>query len=94
MEYGSATYALGSDFQEASMNGKYTNFKVAVASGANYKMDAVSTYAAISYPSNMEVTREINKSSSQEVKGYKGSESAAAIIRATLNYGGLRVRVE
>ncbi len=93
MEYGSAEYGLSSNFSEVSMNGKYTSFKVAVPSNANYRLDAVSTYAGINYPDNLEVTREIRKSSSQEVKAYKGAENTAAIIRATLNYGGLKIRV-
>lgn len=93
MEYGSAQYNLAESFSEVSMNGRYTDFKVNVAPGANFRMDAVATYAGISYPENLEITREISKSSSQEVKGYKGSQNASAIIKATLNYGGLRVRV-
>ncbi|MEM6377708.1 MAG: hypothetical protein AAF705_05825 [Bacteroidota bacterium] len=93
MEYGSAQYNLAKGFTEVSMNGRYTDFKVNVDSGSNFKMDAVATYAGISYPESLEVTREISKSSSQEVKGYKGSQNANATIKATLNYGGLRVRV-
>lgn len=93
MEYGSAQYNLASSFTEVSMNGRYTDFKVNVASGVDFQMDAVATYAGISYPESLDVTREISKSSSQEVKGYKGSQNAAATIKATLNYGGLRVRV-
>lgn len=92
MEYGSAQYNLAKTFTEVSMNGRYTDFKVNVDAGANFKMDAVATYAGISYPEGLEVTREISKSSSQEVKGYKGNQNASATIKATLNYGGLRVR--
>ena len=92
MEYGSAQYGLGRSFQEASMNGRYTDFKVNVASGAAYRLDAVSTYAGINYPERLDVSREIRKSSSQEVKGHIGDANAAALIKATLNYGGLRIR--
>jgi hypothetical protein len=52
----------------------------------------MSTYAGISYPSNLEVVREISKSSSQEVEGYAGSKNANTVIKARLNYGGLKVR--
>ncbi|HKK74050.1 MAG TPA: hypothetical protein VJ953_03170 [Saprospiraceae bacterium] len=92
MEYGSASFGLSRQFQEASMNGKYTDFKVNVASGAAYRMDAMATYAGISYPSNFEVVKEISKSSSQEVEGYSLKSNAQATITARLNYGGLRVR--
>lgn len=92
MEYGSANFGLGSQFQEASMNGRYTDFKVNVASGTAYRLDAIATYAGINYPADLEVVREISKSSSQEVEGYSRNRDAKAMIKARLNYGGLRVR--
>ena len=92
MEYGSADFGLAKGFEEVTMNGRYTDFKVLVPAGASYKLDAMSTYAGISYPSNLDVVREISKSSSQEVEGYAGSKNANTVIKARLNYGGLKVR--
>lgn len=92
MEYGSAAYGLAKEFEEATMNGRYTDFKINVPSSAAYKLDAMSTYAGISYPSELEVSREVSKSSSQEVIGYSKNRNASAMIKARLNYGGLKVR--
>lgn len=92
MEYGSAIFGLSPQFQEVRVNGKYTDFKVSIPGQTAYRMDAMATYAGISYPANFEVLREISKSSSQEVEGYSRDRDAAAQIKARLNYGGLRLR--
>lgn len=92
MEYGSASFGLSRQFEEVSIHGKYTNFKVSVPSGTAYRMDAMTTYADIHYPSNFEVLRDISKSSSQEVEGYSQKRDATAMIKARLSYGGLRVQ--
>ena len=70
--------------------GTHANYKIRVADGASYKLDASGQHAGIRYPSDMDITYEKDKSNSQEVKGSKGS--SGGLIKARLTHGGLRVR--
>ena len=92
LEYGGASSGLGREFREANLVGRYTDFRIDLAGGSAYRMDAAATYAGISYPRTLTVTYELEKNSSHEVKGYQGSQNAGAVINARLSYGGLKVR--
>jgi hypothetical protein len=91
LQYGGARTGLGQNFREASLVGNYTDFKLNVASQANYQMDAAATYAGIVYPRALTVTYELEKGSSHEVKGHHGAANASAVIKARLSYGGLKI---
>lgn len=94
MQYGGASIEeLSRNFEEVSIEGSYTSFKIGVEGGGAFRMDAETNYAGIGYPSDMTVTYEYEKGSDHAVRGYVGSENASANIRARLNYGGLKVRV-
>ena len=94
MQYGGASIEkLSRGFDAVNIDGSYTSFKIGVEGGADFKMDAETNYAGIGYPSGMNVTYEYEKGSDHTVRGYVGSENAGASIRARLNYGGLKVRV-
>ncbi len=95
MSYGGVTVnAVDKDFTSVNLVGSYTDFKMGIESGANFKFDASAKYAGISYPSAMDVSYEVDKGSSHEVRGYIGSQSARGTITARLNYGGLKVKQE
>jgi len=92
LQYGGAKSGLSRNFREASLVGNYTDFKLEVASGAEYRIDASATYAGIVYPREMTVTYELEKGSNHELRGHQGGENAEAVINARLSYGGLKVR--
>ncbi|MBI5915946.1 MAG: hypothetical protein HY842_11250 [Bacteroidetes bacterium] len=79
-------------FSKINLVGKYSDFKLAVEDGASYTLDAATNYAGIAYPSGLNVTYEKDKGTSHEVKGHAGTQNARSAIRASLNYGGLKVK--
>ncbi len=92
LQYGGSSSCLADGFNEASLIGSYSDFKLCVGRSANYKIDASATYAGIDYPRGLNVTYEVEKSSSHELRGYQGSEGSPSVIHARLSYGGLKVR--
>ena len=94
-EYGGASIQkLAKGFSDVKLNGKYTDFRLNLESGAVYRMEASADYAGIRYPSAMTVTYEKDKGSSHQVEGHSGQQNAASVIKARLNYGGLKVKQE
>jgi hypothetical protein len=83
---------LAKGFSTVNLTGKYSDFKIYVAEGASYTLDAASNYAGIAYPAGLSVTYEKEKGTSHEVKGHAGTSGARSVIKANLNYGGLKVR--
>ena len=90
MSYGSAEAKLAKGFSSAAATARYTNFKIGTEAGASYFLDAISNYAGISYPTELDVEYNIQKNASQTVKGKLG-KSPAATIKVQLDYGGLKV---
>ena len=88
---GLAIESLKKGFKIVSMDCEYTDCKIYLDDNAAFQLDAISDYASINYPGDMEVTVEKTKNSNQEVKGYRGNASAG-MIKARLRYGGLKVR--
>ena len=92
MSYGGVRIEkLAADFSSLDLEGRYTDFKISPASGAAYQLEATARYGKIRYPDGMDVRREIDKSNTHEVKGSVGGNGGAGVIKATLDYGGLRV---
>ncbi|RME10594.1 MAG: hypothetical protein D6816_03130 [Bacteroidetes bacterium] len=83
---------LAKGFSSMDLKGKYTDFKIYVEPGASYVLDASTNYAGIAYPAGLNVTYEKDKGTSQAVKGHVGTSGARSVIRANLEYGGLKVR--
>lgn len=95
MQYGGASIEkLSRNFSSVYINGSYTGFKIGIERGSNFQFDAETNYAGIGYPSDMNVTYEYEKGSDHTVRGYIGANNASAIIKARLNYGGLKVFIE
>lgn len=92
LQYGGGDIGLSRSFQEANFSGNYADFKIAIESGAEYQLEASTSYAGITYPRDLNVTYELEKNSSHELKGYQGRQNAPATIKARLSYGGLKVR--
>ncbi len=96
LAYGNVTVeSLAKNFTEVQLLGRYTQFKIHVEDGANYKLDAVTKYAGVGYPDKMDVVYEKEKGSSVEVEGYMGGDkNTVQVIKARLDYGGIKVREE
>lgn len=91
MSYSDVTVEeLTRGFSVANLLGEYSDFKLGIASGANYELDANATYAGIGYPRDLTVVYEKEKMNAHEVKGHMGS--SGGVIKARLKYGALKVR--
>jgi hypothetical protein len=92
LDYGSATLGhVAKGFGEVRLIGSYADFKVKVEEGATYQVDAQADYAGIRYPTAMQVSFEKEEGTSHEVNGYVGQKGARSVIKARLDYGGLKV---
>jgi hypothetical protein len=80
-----------SGFEEINLTGRFTDYQVDIAPGASYHLEAAADYAGISYPTSMNVTYEQESSTYHLVEGYQGQEGGGSVIKAQLNYGGLKV---
>ncbi|MEM8908678.1 MAG: hypothetical protein AAGD05_12585, partial [Bacteroidota bacterium] len=92
LEYGSATLNMSDDFSEVQILGRYTEYRIQVPNGTEYKLDAATRYAGVRYPQQMNIVYEKEKGKAHEVEGYIGDEQTGRIIKARLDYGGLKVR--
>jgi hypothetical protein len=93
LEFGGVTIEqITKGFSEVILIGKYTDYRLTVEPGASYQLDANAEYAGINYPTNMKVTHEIEQGKSHTVKGHQGTQNARSVIKASLNYGALRVK--
>jgi len=92
LEYGGANFTLAKSFGECQLNGRYTDFAVTVARGTSYKLDAVTNYAGIRYPNELDVQYEKEQTSSHELRGSVGQ--GVSEILARLSYGSLKVRAQ
>ena len=92
LEFGLAQIdQLESGFSELSLVGRFTDYQLDIESGTNYQLEAAADYAGISYPASLQVTYEQESSTYHEVEGYHGSRQSASVIKAQLNYGGLKL---
>ena len=82
---------LEKGFEEVLLVGAHTSYKIGLADGVAYQLDASGTHSGISYPMDMDITYEKDKNYVREVKGSKGSGSKG-LIKARLSHGGLRIR--
>jgi hypothetical protein len=93
LQYGGlALEKLAKGFSNVNLVGKYSDFKIYVEDGASYTLDAATNYAGIAYPAGLNVTYEKDKGTSHEVKGHAGTQGARSVIKASLSYGGLKVK--
>lgn len=79
-------------FEKINLLGKHSDFKIVIENGASYSLDANASFAGIAYPEGLVVTYEQEKGTSHQVKGHAGGQSPRGAIKASLNYGGLKVK--
>ena len=93
LEYGSASVEkLDQAFSSVEIRGRYTNYRIEVQEGTHYQLDAASRYANIRYPDEITIVKEIRDGNEREVQGFVGDKSEAKVIKARLDYGGIKVR--
>ena len=94
MEYGGLRILrLADRFSELLLDGRYTDFRVAVDADAAYALTAACNFADLRYPSDLHLTLDQRRNTSREVKGYSRNQHAGSRINATVSYGGLRLTV-
>ena len=57
----------------------------------SYQLEATADYAGVLYPDKMSITYEKDNENYHEVEGYMGQRNARSVIKARLDYGGLKV---
>ncbi|MCB0704545.1 MAG: hypothetical protein KDC34_04520 [Saprospiraceae bacterium] len=82
---------ISPQFSEVNLVGQFTDYKVNLEPGTPYMLQAAADYAGVSYPASLKVTFEKESSTFHEVEGYHGKAQGVSVIRAQLNYGGLKV---
>ena len=93
LEYGSASIEeLDKAFTALEIRGRYTEYRITVQEGTHYHLDAVTRYAGIRYPSAFNVVYDKEDGPEKEIKGYVGDKSGVKVIKARLNYGGIKVK--
>lgn len=93
LEYGAAKVdKVSRGFSDLTLVGRYTDYKITVEEGASYQLQAAADYAGILYPSVLNVTFEKDEGTYHEVNGYIGAKNARSVVKARLDYGGLKMQ--
>ena len=93
LQYGGAKVEnILKGFSLIRLNGRYADFKLKVEEGASYQLEATGKYAGILYPSTLQVTYEKEQPTFHEVSGHLGVANARSVIKASLDYGGLKMQ--
>jgi hypothetical protein len=88
MTYGNLQIdALGRNFSNVSIVGKYTGVTVGVERGTAYRFDAEVNHADAHVPQAATVRNRTDANNREVVQGYLGSESAKGLVKARLTYG-------
>ncbi|AEE51389.1 hypothetical protein [Haliscomenobacter hydrossis] len=91
LNYGSCNVSFSKGLTNATIKANYTDVTMKVLPDlCCYQLDAAANYAGVRYPQAMNVTYEVQKPTSHVVKGHVG-KSDAPIIKASVNYGGIKV---
>lgn len=83
---------LARGFGELDITGKYADVKIYMEDGSTYVLDVSTKYAGIAYPAGLNITYEKEQGSYHEVKGHVGASGVRSVIKATLEYGGFKIR--
>jgi len=89
LTYGSLQVdALGRNFSEANVVGKYTDVQMNVERGATFRFDAEGTHTDLRYPTGATIRRKDEKSGGHSsVEGFVGDANAPRLVKARLSYG-------
>lgn len=78
--------------RKVKLEGRFTDFRVVLQPSVSCRLQAIAHHAGIRYPRRLQVTEEIETSDRHTVKGYFGQRhSAAGLVEASINYGGLTI---
>lgn len=92
LKYGGARVEdVAKGFSEINLIGKHADYKINVEDGAAYQVKATSDSGGLNYPSNMNVIFKEDDGHKKEINGYFGAKNAKGVIKAQLDYGGLKV---
>jgi len=92
LKYGGARVDdVAKGFSEIILIGKHADYKINVEEGANYQVQAETDHSGVKYPVNFKLEEEFQSKGSSDVNGYIGKRNAQSLIKAQLNYGGLKV---
>ncbi len=93
LQYGNlAIDRIARGFGEVDVRSRYTDVRLQVEPGASYRLEAQCRYAPLRLPEDIELREDHEQPTTREVKGFAGTAGARSIIRAELEYGGLRIR--
>lgn len=76
------------DFEEVTINGKYTDIEISIDPQAGYKLNAMAKYGNITFPSHIKVSR-IKENTQTRMFGTIGSGKGN--VNLTLNYGSIEI---
>ena len=80
-----------SGFSSIDIDSDYAGITIGVESGAQFTLEAQARNGSVK-TSDMEIYHDVKKSSETEMKGYRGSRDASSWIKATMNYGSLKIQ--
>lgn len=78
-------------FGNITANVDYGSVKLGIESDASYRFRGESRYGNISYPNEMNVRRDMKRSSSREVEGHVGAANARSMIEVDVSYGSVKI---
>lgn len=84
--------ALGRNFSNVNIVGKYTGVTVSVERGAAYRFDAEVNHADAHVPQAATVKNRSDSGQRETVQGYLGNEGAKGLVKARLSYGDFMIR--
>lgn len=79
-------------FSELRISANYTEVVLAPEIGADYRLEASSTYGGIKVPASLNVNYQTESSTSERVDGFLGSKSAKGFIKVNVQYGDIKIR--
>ncbi len=89
LTYGSLQVgALGRNFSEAKIVGKYTDVHMNVERGTAFRFNAEGTHTGLQYPNGATISRRNDQSDGRlAVEGFVGDANAPRLVKARLSYG-------
>lgn len=92
LKYGGARVDdVAKGFTEIILIGNHADYKINVEDGANYQVQAETDNSGVKCHRDFKHSDEFQEKGSSDVNGYMGKKNAQSLIKAQLNYGGLKV---
>lgn len=92
LKYGGARVSdVAKGFTKIILIGNHADYKINVEDGANYQVQAETDNSGVKCHRDFKFSDKMQNKGSTEVNGYMGKKNAQSLIKAQLNYGGLKV---